>query len=130
MCQSCFDKPAFDKKDVASVQINPGGSVRKWVQRKHIGSAKMVGDTRGWQQQGARVTGLLRIDRNLVSAILRTSGKRLSTTDGSSSLYDTMTNCLLPLRSCLSQPGLKTKAKVWNKAQQMQKFRLQKLTWA
>ena len=102
-------------KDVASVQI---------------GSAKMVGDTRGWQQQGARVTGLLRIDRNLVSAILRTSGKRLSTTDGSSSLYDTMTNCLLPLRSCLSQPGLKTKAKVWNKAQQMQKFRLQKLTWA
>ena len=63
-------------KDFASIQRNPGGSVRQWVQSKHSGSAKMVGDTWGWQQQGAIVTGLLRVDRNLTCAILRTSGQK------------------------------------------------------
>ena len=63
----------FVIKDFAMIQKNPGGSCRAWLKAAEIDS-KQLGDTWAWQQQGKCITGLLRLDKAAISALLRQSG--------------------------------------------------------
>ena len=60
-------------KDFTMIQKNPGGSCRAWLKAAEIDS-KHLGDTWAWQQQGKCITGLLRLDKTAISALLRQSG--------------------------------------------------------
>ena len=62
--------------DFALVQKNPGSFARKWINSSNVCDSLKIGDTWGWNQEGNRVSGVLRVDLKVAAAILRASGQK------------------------------------------------------
>ena len=63
-------------RNLDAVQKNPGLAVRRWIHETKWCNATQIGDTWGWNQSGAIISGVMRVDVRVAPALLKLSGQR------------------------------------------------------